>query len=86
MVASGVVDDVSVSAALELTNEKTHWLIPELQLDYEESDWRIVPHLLWNIKNFFASKCAIVILNDTDVVVLLTHYYYYEFKHCGLEQ
>ena len=46
VVASGVVDDVFVSAAIYKSDEKTHWLIPELQLDHEKAYWRIVPHLL----------------------------------------
>ena len=46
VVASGVVDDVSVPVAIYQSDEKTHSLIPELQLDYEETDWRIIPHLL----------------------------------------
>ena len=44
--------------------------IHDLELNYEEADWRLIPHLDWNIKIFPYIKCGIVVSNVTDVLVL----------------
>ena len=61
------------------------FLYHDLELNYEEVDWRLIPHLDWNIKIFPYIKCGIVVSNDTDVLALLT-YYFKDFNSERLEQ
>ncbi len=47
-------------------------VIDELQNDIEEADGRIIPHILYAVKE--GSKRVVVLSNDTDVLVLDLHY------------
>ena len=51
VVFSGVVndDDEPTPGTLYLSQGKRISPTPELMFDYEEADWRIVPHLNWNM-------------------------------------
>ena len=61
--------------------------IPELAVEYEEADWRIIPgpHIDWNSVIFEEHTTAIVVSNDTGVLVLLIHYMNL-FRFHGLRQ
>ena len=85
VVASGVVDDGPTLARIYSSDTESCSYIHDLELNYEEADWRLIPHLDWNIKIFPYIKCGIVVSNDTDVLVLLT-YYFKHFNAEGLEQ
>ena len=66
-------------------NEKKLLVIPELALNLEEADLRIIPHVKWNLTTFPDLKSFVVISQDTDVFVLLC-YYMGNFIELGLEK
>jgi len=85
VVTSGVCDDLPTSATIYSCDEDSYSFIPELQFNYEEADWRIIPHLQWNSSCFPSVKSSLVVSNDSDVLVLLVHYFE-ELNQNGLEQ
>jgi len=57
--------------------------IPELHLDTEEADCRIIQHAMHATRN--RKKCIIVLSTDSDVMVLLMHYWS-QLKISGLQE
>lgn len=57
--------------------------VPELNIDIEEADARIIPHAMHAVKA--RSQRIIVLSSDTDVFVLLL-YYWDELHSCGLRE
>ena len=85
VVSSGVVDDFPTPATIFSSDDGSCFVIPELELNYEEADCRLIPHIHWNVLSFPSCDCAVTISNDTDVLVLLIHYFQ-EWNQDGLQQ
>lgn len=85
VVSSGVVDDFPTPATIFKSEDGSCSVIPELELNYEEADWRLIPHIHWNVMLFPSCECAVTISNDTVVLVLLIHYFR-DFNQGGLQQ
>ena len=83
---SGVIDNDTCTAGNYVDGQsKTSTRIPELALNLEEADMRIIPHIVWHLQRFKDSSEIIVESNDTDVVILLL-FYIENFKQYGLEK
>ena len=86
IVLSGGIDDEDqlTPAHIQYRNGRSNPLT-ELTFDYEEADWRVVPHLDWNIRNQQRLTTSIVVSKDTDIFVYLIHYMS-TFKDHGMKE
>ena len=57
--------------------------IPQLNLNIEDSDQRLIPHIHWSLQG--GHKHIVVVSNDRDVLVLLIHYYK-KFLRMGIQK
>ena len=83
VILSGVVIDNTPQPATFLTEQGEVQSIFELNFDHEEADFRIIPHIGWDITTF-SRKSVTVVSEDTDVLVLLLHYFN-SFNTLGLQ-
>ena len=75
IVLSGGFDseDQLTPAHIQYKNGRGHQ-VTELTFDYEEADWRVIPHLDWNIRHQQNLTTSVVVSKDTDILVYFIHY------------
>ena len=86
IIMSGVVEnDVPLPAQYVDVELNSSGVLPDLTLDIEEADLRIIPHIKWNIKQNPNMVNFMVVSRDTDVIVLLL-FYFKQFTELGLKK
>ena len=83
IVLSSYVTDAEGIVNSEAILDNNVFSIEELNVDIEEADSRLIPHIFYQSKN--ATKRVLVSSNDTDVFVLLVHYFA-KFSYQGLQE
>ena len=73
IVLSRYVTDAEGIVNSEAILDNNVFSIEELNVDIEEADSRLIPHIFYQSKN--DTKRVLVSSNDTDVFVLLVHYF-----------
>ena len=86
-VLSGTVnnDGVAKPAKMIVNGKEKTLSNSNLTLEFEEADWRIIPHIQWNLINRPGDKKYVVLSKDTDVFVYLL-FYMNVFRDNGLEE
>ena len=74
VVMSGIIENDIFQPAMYINQLGNVTKLDELNLQLEEADLRLIPHIGWDILTF-KRKCITVISEDTDVLVLLLHYF-----------
>ena len=74
IIMSGVVENyVPLPAQYVDVELNSSGVLPDLTLDIEEADLRIIPHVKWNLKQNPNMMNFMLVPRDTDVIVLLVH-------------
>ena len=78
MFFSGIVDGKHATDCMDNNGVNSSVkVVPELKLNIEEADARIIPHIAWHLKQFGDCDAVLVESNDSDVVVYLLYYMHY---------
>ncbi len=51
VILSGGINTEDVLTPAEMQRHGSCKSLPDLMFHYEEADWRIIPHIDWNVKN-----------------------------------
>ena len=80
---TGIVGKSEVEACKAIIDDNDPVEVPDLDISIEEADVRIIPHLIHAVVG--GATRAVVLSNDTDVLVLLLHYWKMAHGH-GLKE